>query len=90
MGFLAAGAAADLEAVRGRLRGTTLGGATLLGLALDGSFPSYMCEFVDGLRVSLPRAVIRAVRHGETSGTDALAGFVCGLTTICAARNLDV
>ena len=89
MGFLAAGAAADLEAVRGRLRGTTLGGATLLGLALDGSFPSYMCEFVDGLRVSLPRAVNRAVRHGESSGTDALAGFVYGLATICAAEKLD-
>ena len=100
MGFLAAGAAAsfsgtrvDIEAVRGRLRGTTLGGATLLRLALDGSFPAYMCEFVDELRAAEHtepgQAVIRAVRHGESSGTDALAGFVCGLTMICAAEKLD-
>ncbi len=95
MGFMAAGSAAsfgsanlDPEAVREQLRGTTVGGATLVCLALDGSFPSYMCEFVDELRGSVAQAVIRAVRHGESSGTDALAGFVCGLALICAADNL--
>ncbi|MBU8914080.1 MAG: DUF2877 domain-containing protein, partial [Spirochaetales bacterium] len=95
MGFLASGAASfgsaevDHEAVRGRLRGTTVGGATLLRLALDGSFPAYMLEFVDELRVSVSRAVISAVSHGESSGTDALAGFVCGLASICTAEKLD-
>ena len=107
MGFLAAGAAAgggaevDRDVVRRRLRSTTLGGATLLRLALDGSFPAYMCDFMDGLRVAdhsrsdvsetaaVSEAVIRAVHHGESSGTDALAGFVCGLTVICAAKKLD-
>ena len=95
------GAEVDRDVVRKRLRGTTLGGATLLRLALEGSFPAYMCEFVDELRAAdhnrddvsakaaVSQAVIRAVRHGESSGTDALAGFVCGLTMICAAEKLD-
>ena len=63
------------------LPGTTPAGRTLLWMALQRRFPAYLVDFIGaitGAAVS-PDAIGGAVRaacaHGETSGTDALAGF---------------
>lgn len=62
------------------LAGTTPAGRTLLAEALQGSFPAYLVAFLRSIaRAHSKEDVVRAVRaacgHGETSGSDALAGF---------------
>ena len=73
-----------------RLGSTTPGGRTLLSLALRGSYPCYLLRFwrslrgLDGTRGStaaVEQAVRRVAEHGETSGLDAVTGFVCFLLT---------
>ncbi len=71
----------DRESVGLGLSRTTPGGRTLLTLALRGSYPAYLLRFLARLDASRSaedvRAAVReAVAHGETSGTDALLGFV--------------
>lgn len=67
--------------VRERLGKTTPGGATLLHLALKGSYPCYLLRFWWCLRqigtggAALEEAVRDAAHHGETSGLDAVTGF---------------
>jgi hypothetical protein len=64
-----------------RLPGTTSPGRTLLWMALQGRFPAYLVDFIDtavtasASRDAIRSAVRAACAHGETSGTDALAGF---------------
>jgi hypothetical protein len=75
------GPAVNRESIRAGLGRTTPGGRTLLTLALRGSYPAYLLRFVarlDSLRSAeeLRVAVREAVAHGETSGTDALVGFL--------------
>ncbi|MGA2974566.1 MAG: DUF2877 domain-containing protein [Spirochaetia bacterium] len=71
----------DGERLERVLPGTTPLGRTLVWTALQGRFPAYLLEFIDaivGAAVSddaLRIAVRKACAHGETSGTDALAGF---------------
>jgi hypothetical protein len=71
----------DKEEVRGGLSKTNDAGRTLLHLALRGHFPCYLTETVKGAAGArsfeqIRKAVSAAVMHGETSGTDALAGLV--------------
>lgn len=69
------------------LPGTTPAGRTLLWMALQGRFPAYLVDFIDtmtGAAVSadaISNAVLAACAHGETSGTDALAGFCWQMMT---------
>jgi hypothetical protein len=70
----------DISRIEASLPGTTPAGRTLLWLALRGSFPSYLCVFVERLAGAtaeneIAEAVDSACSHGETSGTDSLAGF---------------
>jgi hypothetical protein len=77
-GALAGPDRARLERV---LPGTTPPGRTLLWMALQGRFPAYLVDFIvitTGTEVSaeaIGNAVLAACAHGETSGTDAIAGF---------------
>jgi hypothetical protein len=80
--LLASSASVVLDRVRlGRvLPGTTPVGRTLLWMALQSQFPAYLTDFIDAIiRAGSADAIGSAVRaacaHGETSGTDALAGF---------------
>jgi hypothetical protein len=78
--FGVSGPRIDAKAIEAALPGTAPAGRTLLWLALRGSFPSYLCSFMEGLagaetEKELEKAVRAACSHGETSGTDALAGF---------------
>jgi hypothetical protein len=63
------------------MSGTTPAGRTLLWMALRGRFPAYLVDFfnsISGAVVSagaIDSAVRAACAHGETSGTDSLAGF---------------
>jgi hypothetical protein len=62
------------------LPGTTPAGRTLLWTALRGSFPFYLCSFMERLagavsEEEIVEAVNAACSQGETSGTDALVGF---------------
>src|SRR5208283_2191325 len=62
------------------LFGTTPAGRTLLWLALRRSFPAYLVAFAKSIARSdsmeeVDAAVRAACAHGETSGSDALAGF---------------
>jgi hypothetical protein len=62
------------------LPGTTPAGRTLLWMALQGRFPGYLADFVHaaaraGTADEIGGAVRAACAQGETSGTDALAGF---------------
>ena len=98
----------ERSSVAQRLATTTPGGATLLGLALQGSFPRYIVDFVEALPAvcaaggersgaavpgrdrtadMIEAAVREAVAHGETSGTDAVAGFCYGLVRLCSRRS---
>jgi hypothetical protein len=60
---------------------TTYTGRTLLWTALRGRFPAYMVDFIETVlchpasEIAVVHAVRAACAHGETSGTDALAGF---------------
>jgi hypothetical protein len=74
------GRALDPAAIEAALPGTAPAGRTLLWLALRGSFPSYLCSFVERLAAAATEpGIVETVRaaclHGETSGTDALVGF---------------
>jgi hypothetical protein len=84
--------ASSASAVRIRARlervlpGTTPAGRTLLWMALRARFPAYLVDFIDAAaRAVSPDAVGSAVRaacaQGETSGTDALAGFCWQMRT---------
>jgi len=79
--------ALDIEPILGRLRTTTLAGATLLSLACTNSFPAYLVQFVRQLIESkmsgIEDAVHIAIGHGATSGTDALVGFLWMLGSLC-------
>jgi hypothetical protein len=77
MAFRRGPRSASLEAA---LSGTTPSGRTLLWMALRQSFPAYLIAFVNSIaRADSTDAIDKAVRaacaHGETSGSDALAGF---------------
>ncbi len=70
---------AKIEAVAS---GTTPGGRTLLWQALQGRFPAYLLRFLQALAgptTAVEPAVRSACAHGETSGTDALSGFLWAL-----------
>jgi hypothetical protein len=75
------GFAIDKGELRTSLCKTNDAGKTLLWQALQGHFPCYLTEAVKGLSRAggphdLARVVSRATVHGETSGTDALAGLL--------------
>lgn len=63
------------------MSGTTPAGRTLLWMALQGRFPAYLVDFINSISSSvvsagaIDNAVRAACTHGETSGTDSLAGF---------------
>jgi hypothetical protein len=74
------GTGIDARAIEAALSRTTPAGRTLLWLALRGSFPSYLCSFIERLAEAtaeqgIEKAVCAACFHGETSGTDSLTGF---------------
>lgn len=67
----------ERAAVRARLSATTRAGATLVGLACDGSFPNYLLRFLSTVLSGTPeRAVRAALTHGATSGSDAISGYL--------------
>jgi hypothetical protein len=71
----------DRSGIRARLERTSRGGATLLWQALQGHFPGYLVDTAEGLscpgsQEELVKVVGRAAGHGETSGSDALAGLL--------------
>lgn len=67
----------ELGPVRARLSATTRAGATLVGLACDGSFPNYLIRFLSTVLSGTPeRAVLDALTHGATSGSDAVSGYL--------------
>jgi hypothetical protein len=63
------------------LPGTTPAGRTLLWMAMRGRFPAYLVTFIKAITAAagsveaIDAAVRSACAHGETSGTDALAGL---------------
>lgn len=66
------------ERIKENLEKTTVGGKTLLSLALKDSFPSYLKEFALSLHAEAgnPADIVKkALQHGSTSGSDALSGF---------------
>ena len=72
------------EAIRARLALTTNAGKTLLYGALEKRYPFYLHEFARAWSSAQDSgeeaaAVISALAHGSTSGTDALAGLVFAL-----------
>ena len=74
------GSALPRAKIERALPGTTAPGRTLLWMALNDQYPAYLVKFVGDLAAAVStEAVTTAVRaacaHGETSGTDALAGF---------------
>jgi hypothetical protein len=82
--ILASGALAHADRARLErvLHGTTPAGRTLLWMALQDHFPAYLVDFIAAVTRAadvpidaISRAVQDACAHGETSGTDALAGF---------------
>ena len=73
------------ESIKNKLSRTTVGGKTLLLLALGNSYSSYLKQFTDSMIMSgnemqqesnIKNAVISALDHGSTSGSDSLAGFI--------------
>ncbi len=82
---------AEREAIRSRLPGTAPGGRSLLLGAVDGRFPDYLVRFSMMLKQAcaadpeagraavVADAVRAAVAHGETSGSDSLAGLLYAL-----------
>jgi hypothetical protein len=66
--------------IRTNFEKTTSGGKTLLWQAMKGQFPYYLLKAVRGISTSnnvdeMRTSVECAAKHGETSGTDALAGL---------------
>ncbi len=89
-GGAAGGGGVDREAMRAALGRTTPGGRTLLALALQGTYPAYLLRFVEHVRAAsslaqIEQAVLQAVAHGETSGTDALLGLLWRMGAIGGA-----
>jgi hypothetical protein len=67
------------ETIKSNLSGTTEGGRTLLILALRNSFPFYLKQFAESFfsgKFSTEDVVKRVLKHGSTSGSDALTGFL--------------
>ena len=67
------------EKIRNKLSGTTEGGRTLLYLSLDNSFPYYLKHFAELIlegEFSPSKLVKKVIKHGSTSGSDALTGFL--------------
>ncbi len=67
--------------IEAQLDGTTPGGRTLLWQALQGHFPYYLIQAVRAMSAAttfsgMYNVVARAAAHGETSGTDTLAGLL--------------
>ncbi len=63
------------------LKRTTPGGRTLLFLALQKSFPFYLKKFASRLCIpcsknDIKKVLLNTLKHGATSGSDALAGFL--------------
>lgn len=63
------------------LKRTTPGGRTLLFLALQKSFPFYLKKFASRLctpcsKNDIKTVLLNTLKHGATSGSDALAGFL--------------
>lgn len=70
----------DRTAVEKYLTKTTYAGRTLLYLALNRSFPAYLLTFQKEISEAaeekeIIRAILKASRHGASSGQDSLAGF---------------
>jgi len=75
---------AAAASIRSRLSSTSPAGKALLSGALDRRFPHYLHEFVETWAAAKEAegesaAVAKALSHGSTSGTDALAGLLFGL-----------
>ncbi len=69
----------DRDLVIVSLDRTTVGGRTLLRLAVKNSFPAYLLEFGRNLfnpETGIEAAVRDVLMHGSTSGSDTLAGFI--------------
>ncbi|MEX2444051.1 MAG: DUF2877 domain-containing protein [Alkalispirochaeta sp.] len=67
----------DRTAVRGRLHATTAGGSSLLRVAVAGFPPGYQVRMVESLREgNIEQTMEIALRHGHSSGLDALAGLL--------------
>jgi hypothetical protein len=71
----------DRQEIRSSLPKTSDAGKTLLWQALHGHFPCYLLEALKGFAKAwgyreTGEVMSRAVAHGETSGTDTLAGLV--------------
>jgi len=67
------------ETLKAKIIGTTEGGRTLLFLALDNSFPFYLKQFAEIIlegEFSPSELVKNVIKHGSTSGSDALTGFL--------------
>ena len=67
------------ESILTRLSKTTEGGRTLLVMAVKNSFPYYLKVFAESIyagKSSFDDIVKRALEHGSTSGSDAIAGFL--------------
>lgn len=67
------------EAIEANITGTTWGGRTLLYLGLDNSFPYYLKHFAESILEGdfSPSELVKDVlKHGSTSGSDALTGFL--------------
>jgi len=65
--------------IEDKLNGTTVGGRTLLSLALNNSYPFYLKQFAKTIytyNFSSDELVKQVINHGSTSGSDALAGFL--------------
>lgn len=75
------GASIDRAGIQASLEKTSAPGRNLLWLALRGHFPAYLLELVGRIAESaaqeqMERAVLGAISHGETSGTDSSVGLV--------------
>ncbi len=67
------------ETIKAKITGTTQGGRTLLYLGLDNSFPYYLKHFAELILegdFSPSELVMNVIKHGSTSGSDALTGFI--------------
>ena len=67
------------KSLKAKIPGTTEGGRTLLLLALGNSFPFYLKQFAESIftrKLSSDEIVSKAVKHGSTSGSDSLTGFL--------------
>jgi hypothetical protein len=74
------GPVVDKKEIPQRISTTTFAGRSLITLALNGSFPAYLLAILDGYRSPIgadrQQVFLETLRHGATSGKDALAGFL--------------